>query len=191
MSRIRLAASFLFTFAVVWPFVVNADHDVVEKSSGIKVGLVRAYEPCTAPNTTHDQVVVYGSACGPAVPLSEYRFGPTGRGTAQAKTVSDGLKMKFSLTDVHNLGDAPVNNVTFTGRFTLRFTDHGCSAVDSCTVESFLSLQLPCSNGHCKAGQLYGNAFLPVGLEASVEIVGVDVFDPNGDRFATAGLLHN
>jgi hypothetical protein len=30
-----------------------------------------------------------------------------------------------------------------------------------------------------------------VGLEASVEIVGVDVFDPNGDRFATAGLLHN
>lgn len=73
----------IFLAATVVP--AAADHDVPLDASLVKVDLVRAYAPCTAPNDVHDQIVVFANACSPAAPLSPYRFGPAGRGRVQVQ----------------------------------------------------------------------------------------------------------
>jgi hypothetical protein len=174
--------------AVVFSPSANASHDRPLRSSGIRVGLVRAYAPCEVPNAVHDQVLVIGNACAPATALSPFKFGPKGQARAQIKTLPDGLQMKFKLVDVRDASDALVD-LTFHGRITIRITDHGCSAATSCTFESAVQIDVPCDNGRCVGSQVYPAAFLPVGLEGSAEVVQVDVTDPNGDRFATTGVL--
>ena len=68
-------------------------------------------------------------------------------------------------------------------------TDDGCTGFPSCTVETSLSVGMPCSNGSCAVSQNYPHAFLPVGLEGTYEVVGVEVIDANDDVFATQGVL--
>jgi len=191
MSCRHFAVLLILAVATVHPLAVYASHDVPRKSAGIRVGLVRAYEDCTEPNAVHDQVVVLNSACAPAVAFSPYRFGPQGQATAQVQTVSGGIKMRFALPDVRTVGDTPVSNMTFRGRVSLRVTDHGCSSAPSCTIETFIGIDIPCVRGRCVASHMYPDLFLPTGLEGSAEVLGVDVLDAAGNRFATHGLLLN
>jgi hypothetical protein len=191
MARPDRVLLLILAMGAAYPMVVNASHDVPHKSAGIRVGLVRAHDPCAVPNAVHDQVVVFSSACAPAVPFSAYTFGPRGQGKVQVRRVGDGIQMRFVLTDVLTVGDDPADNVTFSGRAALRLTDHGCSSAPSCTVETGLSMDIPCVNGRCFASQVYPDLFLPVGLEASAEVLQVDVLDGSDNRFATQGFLLN
>lgn len=172
--------------ATVAPAV--ADHDVPLDATLVKVDLVRAYAPCTAPNDVHDQIVVFAGACSPAAPLSPYRFGPGGRGRVQVQRVGSGIKFRVQLKDVRAIDDQPANGVDFTARIQLRITDDGCSAAPSCTFETFLGVGVPCAAGRCAGTVTYPSLFLPAGLEGGAEITLVDVLDDADNRFATAGI---
>lgn len=191
MCRRRSVLLLTLAALTVHAVVANASHDVPRKAAAIRVGLVRAHDACTVPNAVHDEVVIFGSACAPAVPLSAYAFGSRGQGKAQVQRVADGIALRFALTDVRTAGDSPVDGVTFAGRVLLRLTDDGCSSAASCTVELFIQIDVPCVNGRCYHSQTYPNAFLPVGLNGSAEVLQVDVLDDAGNRFATNGLLLN
>lgn len=189
MSRRLTIPALAVVATMTWPLVAIASHDVPRKATSMKVDLVRANAACTTPNAVHDQVVVFASACAPAVPLSGYTFGPDGRGKASLRMNSNGIDMRFALTDVLTDGNLPADGVTFHGRADLRLTDHGCSGHLSCTVETSVSIDVPCVQGRCFGMQTYPYIFLPVGLEGSAEVLRIDVIDDTGDRFATHGLL--
>ena len=191
MSRRYFALLLILTALAVHPLVANASHDVPRRAAGIKLGLVRAHQACTVPNAVHDQVVVFNAACAPAAPLSTYSFGPQGQGKALVQTVAGGVELRFALTNVHTAADAPADGVMFAGRVFLRLTDDGCSSAAACTVETSISVDIPCVRGRCFTNSIFPNLILPVGLNGSAEVLGVDVLDDFGDRFATQGLLLN
>lgn len=168
---------------------VAADHDTPRAAKSIKADLVRAYAECAAPNDVHDQVTVFASACSPAAPLSSYRFGPQGQGMAQVRLVPGGIKYRFTVKDVRTAADAPADGVVFRGRLHLRMTDHGCSGAPSCTVETFLTADLPCNAGSCAASLFHADELFVAGLGGAVEVTRIDVLDDAGNRFATQGLL--
>ena len=185
MLRRNLLLTLILAAAFVSPRVAHADHDAPSKVSSMKVGLVRAYEPCTVPNTEH----AHGyDACAPAVPLSPYQFGPQGQGRARVQVKTEGIQMRFSLTDIRTPGDNPADGVTFTGRIAIRQTSHDCPE-PTCTFQTAVSIDVPCSNGHCAASQIYPLTFLPIGDPDESAEVQVEVLDSNGNLFATDGIL--
>jgi hypothetical protein len=185
MFHLNLLLPLILAAAAFAPRVAIADHDEPYKASSLKVSLVRAYETCTVPNTDH----AHGyDACAPAVPFSPYQFGPKGRGRARVQVKTEGIQMRFSLTDVRTPGDNPANGVTFTGRIAVRQTSHDCPE-PTCTFQTSISIAVPCSNGTCAASQTYLATFLPVGDSEESAEVQVEVLDSNGNLFATDGIL--
>jgi hypothetical protein len=171
----------------------EATHNTPARGKTIKTDLVRAYAECTAPNDVHDKVTVWGSACSPAAPLSSYSFGPRGHGQVQIKLLParSGIKYRFDLRDVRTAANAAAGGVVFKGRINMRLTDDGCSAAPSCTLETFKTIDVPCTGGRCVGTVLFPDILFVRGLGGAVEVTRIDVLDDAGNRFATQGILLN
>ena len=188
MRKLRIPLCVLGLAALVGA-PARATHDAPSSAKTVKTDLVRAYAECTTPNDVHDLVTVFAFACSPATPLSAYTFGPQGQGKAQVQLASDGIKFRFAVRDVRTAADAAADGVVFKGRVRIRFTDHGCSAAPSCTVETFFSIDVPCAGGTCSASVVYPDVLFVSGLSGAAEVPQIDVLDDAGNRFATQGIL--
>lgn len=189
MSRFRSLCGVALTVLVAAP--AQADPNRPRKAHLIKTDLVRAYAECTTPNDTHDRVTVFAFACSPAVPLSPYNFGPQGGAKAQVQLAKDGIRYRFDVKDVRTAADAPADGALFRGRVHLRFTDQGCTGQPACTVETFVTIDLPCTAGRCRANTFYPDVLFVAGLNGAAEVTRIDVLDDAGNRFATQGIRLN
>ncbi len=181
----------------------------------VRVSLVPAYAPCTAPNSQHGGPLAFGS-CKPPRPSSPYLTVGTPDANGQAADSTGSVRLAVALGDPSTPADeadvriaAGISDVRrkpdlgdYTGeldvRLTLRITDRfsGASGSDPATsVDAPLRIVMPCSGtsstsgGTCSivttADTVLPGA-VPEGRRSVWELGPVQVFDGGADGLASS-----
>ena len=173
----------------------HAEPNMPRRAKTLRVALVRAYAPCSG-SVANDHIRDSGvSACATSQPLSTFKFGGQGRGTAQARMAStgDSFRLQLDLEDVRDAAGNPVDgSVSFTLEFTYRITTNHCQLARVCTTTTFVNRDTVaiCANGSC-----HGHARVSLGVlgdpafSSSIEIEPMQVTDPANNVFATQGTI--
>jgi hypothetical protein len=184
----------------------------------LHVALVQAYEPCTAPNRTHQTTLAYGS-CNPPQPSSgTLTVGTPDSNGAVANSIGSvrfdvcpvagcaagDVKLTGSITDVRNRSDLSDYAGELQARATVRITDRASGPLQNepATVSDLaFAFTLPCAPntdttiGSSCAVQTTANALNPgaiaSGKRANWELGQVEVLDggPDGDVDTTPNTV--
>ena len=191
-----------------------AVYNTPAKAKKIKDDMVVAYAVCVAPNATQ----FYSgagiiTACTPPVPLTNANgtnittFGLKGAANIQAGVATGDLKVGIKALDILNNG-VPANSINL-GSSVSRVVVTGGNCAPGvppqpapvpgtdCTSTDLSSLfggifSIPCVAGKCQLKTTV-NTIIPgaitAGSKTLIEIAGISLTDPDGDRAFTVGLF--
>jgi hypothetical protein len=211
LRRLVVLATILsFISAGTAPAVYN----VPAKAKKIKDDMVVAYNICVAPNATQffAGTGIIG-ACTPPTPTTNTNatnvttFGIKGAANVQAGVITGDIKIGIKALDILNNG-VPANSINL-GTSTSRVvaTSGNCAPGappqpapvpgTECTSTDLSSLfgaifSVPCTAGKCQLKTTV-NTIIPGAITAggkiNIELAGVSLNDPDGDRAFTVGLF--
>jgi hypothetical protein len=119
----------------------QANPPVKSGASSVKLALVTAYAPCTAPDITHNG----GPACTPSRLDTICGFGPEGRGSYMIKKIRTAHPSMIANVKLTGL-DPACEGLQLCHETSMRTTQgdtHACSGPTGCTLED------PTPSGHC------------------------------------------
>jgi N-acetylmuramoyl-L-alanine amidase len=181
----------------------------------VRVPLVPAYAPCTAPNSKHGPPLAYGS-CNPPRPSSPYLTLGTPDANGQPADSTGSVRLSVAagdpstpadeadvgvaagITDVRNRADLSDYTGQLDASLTLRITDRlsGASGSDPATVvDAPLHITIPCSATSSTSGSTCSIATTADSLLPSTVVEGrrsvwelgpVEVFDGGADGLASS-----
>jgi hypothetical protein len=208
----RLAADDTDSSTDVYAARARSGYPRPKAASPLRVALVPAYEPCTAPNRTHGPPLVFGSCAPPQQSSTALTVGtPDANGQAavsigylRLRTLAGNpatpadeadVTVSASITDVREAGTLADYTGELTASLSARLTDRDGPA----TVEDFpFDIAIPCADtptadgGACSVATTF-DAVLPgavtEGRRAVWQLDGVEVKDGSGGVFARQGIF--
>ena len=180
------------------PGGVLAGHDIPAQAKSIQSTLVRAFEPCLAPNTADPFTGI--PACNPVVESDPgpCEFGAKGSGKIKAQVVPGDVKFQWS---IQGLDPAVCDGLTLCPVGSVRTTDDACPAtpctfVDTPNFPLATSLATGCgvvAGGKAKGKGTFNTTYpglISVGTGISMETLGCGLTNGlGGPRLVSCGIL--